>query len=50
MAKRTSAGGRFIKNERAKLNREDVVCTNHVKRESELVRLPSGAVKRTKKR
>jgi len=47
MAKRTTSGARWIKNERARNNREEVI-TNHVKHESELIRLKSGAVKRKK--
>lgn len=47
MAKRTTSGARWLKNERARNNREEVIL-NHVKRESELVRLKSGAVKRVK--
>ena len=46
MAKQT--GARYIKRQRQEIRDKEEVCTQHIKRESELERLPSGAVKRKK--
>lgn len=43
---KNQTGARFIKRQRELLRDKEVVCTCHVKRESELVRLPNGNVKR----
>ena len=39
-------GARYVKQQRQELVEKEVVILNHVKRESELERLPSGAVRR----
>jgi len=49
MSKRTTAGARYLRREKNKLRDKETVIINHVKRESELVKLKSGAVKRAKK-
>ena len=49
MSKRTTAGARWIKNERARNNREDVVITNSIKYESEIVRISDTVVRRKRK-
>jgi len=41
-------GARFLANERKKLQVKEPTCTNHVKRESVLIHLKSGAVKRAR--
>lgn len=45
---KNQTGARYIKRQRASLRADKVICTNHVKTESNLERLPSGAVKRIK--
>lgn len=45
---KNQTGARYIKRHRQELVEKEVVCTNHVKYESKLTRLPSGAVKREK--
>ena len=43
---KNQTGARYLaRKKREKVNREDI-CVNHVKRESELIRLKTGAVKR----
>ena len=43
---KNQVGARYLARERAKLAKDDVVCTSHVKRESDLTRVKPGVVRR----
>lgn len=43
---KNQTGARYIKRQKQELRDKEIVITNHVKHESELTRLPSGAVRR----
>jgi len=45
---KTTKGARYIRRERNALRDRETVCTSHATRTSEITRLKSGAVKRTK--
>lgn len=45
---KTQIGARFLARERKNNVTKETVCTQHVKRESKLERLSSGAVRRVK--